>query len=199
MRLAVALALPVVTWACIGCRGSGSSQTPDGGGGGSSVTGTGGAGNPNGSCRAGVPARGQPADTTTSTAVIGTGTPASCTFAALQAAAAAGGVITFDCGGGAVTIPITATLNLPVSKNTVIDGGGKITLDGGGAVRILSFNSANWQATDFGVTLQRITLVNGKTTPTEAIPTAPAPCSQGWNDGEGGAVYMRDGSLTVID
>ena len=31
------------------------------------------------------------------------------------------------------------------------------------------------------------------------IPTAPAPCSQGYNDGEGGALYMRDGNLTVID
>ena len=49
------------------------------------------------------------------------------------------------------------------------------------------------------MTLQHIALVNGKATPTEAIPTAPAPCSQGWNDGEGGAIYMRDGNLTVID
>jgi len=32
-----------------------------------------------------------------------------------------------------------------------------------------------------------------------AIPKAPAPCSQGWDDGQGGAVYMRDGNLTVID
>src|SRR5262245_25143863 len=152
MRLALALALPVVTWASFGCS-SGSSRAPDGGGGGA-PTGTGGAGNPNGSCRAGVPTRGQPVDTSNPTAVIGTGAPVRCTFAALQTAAAAGGVITFDCGGGAVTIPVTATLTLPVNKNTVIDGGNKITLDGGGAVRILSFNSANWQATDFGVTLQ---------------------------------------------
>jgi hypothetical protein len=36
-------------------------------------------------------------------------------------------------------------------------------------------------------------------TPTQAIPTAPLPCSQGWDDGEGGALYMRDGNLTVID
>jgi hypothetical protein len=90
-------------------------------------------------------------------------------------------------------------LNVPVNKNTVIDGGNKITLDGGGAVRILSFDSPNWQATNFGLTLQHITLTNGKATPTEAIPTAPAPCSQGWNDGQGGAVYMRDGFLVVID
>ncbi len=193
MRTSFALALPVVASLWVGCTSS--AQSPDGGGG----TGTGGAGNPNGSCSAGVPAKGQPAATSSPTAVIGTGTAASCTFSALQAAATAGGVITFNCGSGAVTIPVTATLNLPVNKNTVIDGGNKITLDGGGAVRILSFNSPNWQATDFGVTLQHIALVNGKATPTEAIPTAPAPCSQGWNDGEGGALYMRDGTLTVID
>jgi hypothetical protein len=94
---------------------------------------------------------------------------------------------------------VTATLNLPTNKNTVIDGGNKITLDGGNAVQILRFDSANFQANDKGLTLQHITLINGKTTPTQAIPTAPAPCSQGWDDGEGGALYMRDGNLTVID
>jgi predicted outer membrane repeat protein len=31
------------------------------------------------------------------------------------------------------------------------------------------------------------------------IPTAPAPCSQGYDDGQGGAIFMRDGNLTVID
>src|SRR6185436_5556064 len=127
----------------------GTAGSAPGGSGGSGATG--GAGNPNGSCSAGVPAKGQPADTSSPTTVVGTGTAASCTFSALQAAATAGGVITFNCGDGAVTIPITATLNLPINKNTVIDGGNKITLDGGGAVRILSFNSANWMATDFGV------------------------------------------------
>jgi hypothetical protein len=131
--------------------------------------------------------------------VVGTGTAASCTGSALQAAVAKGGVITFDCGAGATTIAVTATLSLPTNKNTVIDGGNKITLDGGNAVRIISFDSPNWLATDFGLTLQHITLVNGKTTPTDAIPTAPAPCSQGFKDGQGGAVYMRDGTLVVID
>jgi hypothetical protein len=31
------------------------------------------------------------------------------------------------------------------------------------------------------------------------IPTAPAPCSQGYDDGEGGAIKINDGNLTVID
>ena len=157
------------------------------------------AGNPNGSCAAGVPTKAQAVSTASPTTVVGTGTAASCTFSALQAAVTAGGIITFNCGADPVTIPVTATLNVPSNKNTVIDGGRKITLDGGGAVRILRFYSANFQATDFGLTLQHIALVNGKATPTEMIPTAPAPCSQGWNDGEGGALYMRDGYLVVVD
>ena len=98
-----------------------------------------------------------------------------------------------------MTIRVTATLNVPSTKNTVIDGGRKITLDGGGAVQILRFYSGNFQANDNGLTLQHIALTDGKTTPTEAIPTAPAPCSQGYNDGEGGALYMRDGYLVVVD
>lgn len=172
---------------------------------GSTTTGSGGggavweAGNPQGSCAAGVPANGKPADTSNPTTVVGTGTPASCTFSQLSAAVAQGGVITFDCGSGAVTLPVTATLNLPTSKDTVIDGGSKITLDGGGAVQILSFNSANFQANEHGLTLQHIALKNGKQTPTKAIPSAPAPCSQGWDDGQGGALFMRDGNLTIID
>jgi hypothetical protein len=150
------------------------------------------AGNPNGSCSTGVPARGQAVDVSNPATVVGTGSEASCTFSQLQAAATKGGIITF-------TIAVTATLNLPTTKNTVIDGGNKITLDGQNAVQILRFDSANFQANDMGLTLQHITIINGKTTPTLAIPVAPAPCSQGWNDGEGGALYMRDGTLTVID
>ena len=157
------------------------------------------AGNPNGSCSAGVPARGQPVDVSNPTTVVGTGSEASCTFSQLQAAATKGGIITFNCGSCPVTILVTSTLNLPITKNTVIDGGNKITLNGGSAVQILRFDSPNFRATDYGLTLQHITIVNGKTAPTVAIPTAPAPCSQGWNDGEGGALYVRDGSLTVID
>jgi hypothetical protein len=146
-----------------------------------------------------VPTQGQPVDTSKPTTVVGTGTAASCTFALLAAAVKTGGIVTFDCGGAAVTIPVTATLNVPIDKNTVIDGGNKITLDGGKAVQILSFNSPNFQANENGLTLQHLSLVNGKMTPTQAIPMAPAPCSQGWDDGEGGALYMRDGNLTVID
>jgi hypothetical protein len=156
-------------------------------------------GNPNGSRSAGVPSKGNPADTSNPTTVVGTGTAASCTFSQLNAAVPKGGVITFDCGSGAVIIPITATMSLPTNKNTVIDGGNKITLDGGHAVQILNFSGPSFQANTNGLTLQHIALINAKSTPSNAIPTAPAPCSQGFDDGQGGALFMRDGNLTVID
>ncbi|HMC95550.1 MAG TPA: hypothetical protein VKO16_12345, partial [Polyangia bacterium] len=215
MRISRALVLPF--FLCLGCGGGAKESATDGGGGAggsgqdaattprdanttaSDAATIGTAGNPNGSCSAGVPTKGNPADVSNPTSVVGTGTPASCTFSLLNAAVTQGGVITFNCGSGAVTIPITATMNLPTTKNTVIDGGNKVTLDGGHAAQILNFNSADFQANNNGLTLQHIAIVNGKSTPTEVIPTAPAPCSQGYDDGEGGALFMRDGNLTVID
>jgi len=174
---------------------SGSSGSPASAGAAGAVS----AGNLDGSCSSGIPASGQSASTSTPTTVVGTGTEASCSFDTLKAAVTNGGVITFDCGQAPVTLAVKATLNLPTGKNTVIDGGNKITLDGGKAVQILRFDSADFQANESVLTLQHIALKNGKATPTEAIPVAPAPCSQGWNDGEGGALYMRDGNLVVID
>ncbi|HET9953198.1 MAG TPA: hypothetical protein VFQ61_01775 [Polyangiaceae bacterium] len=157
------------------------------------------AGNPDGSCSAGLPARGQAVDTSKPTTVVGSGLAASCTFAELESAVTRGGIVTFDCGPAPVTIAVTSTLRPPTNKNTVIDGGRKVTLDGRQAVQIMNFTSPDFRANDNGLTLQHIRLINGKQTPTEAIPTAPAPCSQGWNDGEGGAIYVRDGFLTIID
>jgi len=142
---------------------------------------------------------GQPANVSNPTAIVGTGTAASCTASALSTAVTAGGVITFNCGPDPVTIKVTSTLNVPSNKKTVIDGGRKITLDGGGTTQIMRFYSEDFRANDNGLTLQHIAFTNGKTTPTEMIPTRPAPCSQGYNDGEGGALYMRDGYLVVID
>jgi hypothetical protein len=156
-------------------------------------------GNPNGSCSSGVPSGGQPADVSSPTTVVGTGTAASCTFSALSAAVAKAGIITFNCGSAAVTIPVTSTLNLSTSKNTVIDGGNKVTLDGGHAVGIMLLNGSSFQVSETRLTLQHLALVNGKTTPTMPFPTAPLPCSQGYYDGQGGAVHVNDGNLTVID
>ena len=132
------------------------------------------------------------------TTVVGDGTAASCTAAALAAAVATAGVITFDCGGPA-TITVSQPLVLSTTTDTVIDGGGVVTLDGGGTTRIFYYSSANYRATHTTVTLQHLTLQNGKATGTR-IPTAPAPCSQGYEiDGGGGAIFVRDGILHVVD
>jgi hypothetical protein len=159
------------------------------------------AGNPDGSCQQALPASALPADTSSPTTVVGQGTAASCTYAQLAAAVAAGGVITFDCGPDPVTVAVTATLELLTDRDTVIDGGNLVTLDGGNAVRIMEWNSGNWQVNTHVLTLQHLVLVNGKTTPTVAIPPHPdyPACSQGYDDGEGGALFMRDGILHAVD
>lgn len=97
------------------------------------------------------------------TTVVGSGTPASCTAAALQAAIRAGGLVTFACGADPATIVLTKPLTLDNGrKQTILDGGGKVTLDGGGATRIL--NVASWQL----LSLRNLTLQNAATVPTAA-------------------------------
>jgi hypothetical protein len=63
---------------------------------------------------------------------VGDGTASSCTQAALEYALAVagggGGIVHFKCGGGSVTISLTAPLAVP--NNTTIDGGGAVTLVG---------------------------------------------------------------------
>ncbi len=183
-----------------GCGGGGSTGSPDGANAPDAVTGSdfGPTGNPDSSCTAGVPARGQRVDTSQPTTVVGTGTPESCTAAALRDAVAAGGVITFACGPTVATIAIDATIAVPIDRDTTIDGGRKVILDGGGAAQILRMDSPDFRASDHVLTVQDLALINAKTTPVEMIPPAPAPCSQGFNDGEGGAIYIRDGNLNVI-
>jgi hypothetical protein len=100
------------------------------------------AGNPNG--HATVPAAGLAVDTSHPDHVIGAGSPAGCTSAAVVQAVAEGGVITFDCGPRPVTITMTATAKVVnTSHQVVLDGGGKVTLSGGGSIRILYMNTCD--------------------------------------------------------
>ncbi len=139
------------------------------------------------------------ADVSHPTTVVGTGTAASCTEAALAAALTKGGIVTFDCGASPATIRVTQTIELPTTIDTVVDGGNKVTLDGGGTVRILDWNSANYRADTHTLTLQHITLAHGHAAGTKPIAPAPLPCSSGFYDGAGGALQMRDGKLNVVD
>lgn len=124
-------------------------------------------------------------DTATPTTVVGDGSAGSCTEAALRAAAAAGGVITFACGAAPLTLAVTAPI--VATAETVIDGGGRITLDGGGATRILYLDSGYDQPTP-RLTVQRLAFRRGQ------APATGADTAQG-----GGAIYRDGGSLTVID
>ena len=158
------------------------------------------AGNPDGSCTQALPAAALPADTSHPTAVVGTGTAASCTYVELKGAVEAGGIVTFDCGTAPVVIPVTATLTLNPQKDTVIDGGNLVTLDGGNAVRILYWYNGNWQANDRVLTLQHLVLANGRASGTEQFTVHPGTeCPTGYKDGQGGALFMRDGILHAID
>jgi hypothetical protein len=56
-----------------------------------------------------VPAAGRAVDTRHPNHVIGSGTPASCTSAAVVRDVAAGGIIAFNCGPKPVTIVMTTT------------------------------------------------------------------------------------------
>jgi hypothetical protein len=91
-----------------------------------------------------VPAAGRAVNTSHPNHVIGRGTPAGCTSAAVVKAVAEGGIITFDCGPKPVTITMTATAKVVnTSHRVVLDGGGKVTLSGGGKIRILYMNTCD--------------------------------------------------------
>lgn len=124
-------------------------------------------------------------DVSTPTAVIGDGSPASCTAAALQQAASGGGTIVFRCGSAPVTITVASQITF--TKETVLDGGGLVTLSGGGTSRILYLDSGYDMPTP-RLVVQRLTFRDGKS------PAAGVDTAQG-----GGAIYRDGGSLTVLD
>ena len=99
-------------------------------------------GNPGGGAT--IPSEAQLVDTSDPDHVVGTGTPASCTGAAVVAAVAQGGIITFDCGPDPVAIAMTATAKVFNDQpDVVLDGGGLVTLDGLNARRILYQNTCD--------------------------------------------------------
>jgi hypothetical protein len=111
---------------------------------------------------------------------IGDGTPASCTEAAFDAKVGmGGGVFFFNCGPDPVTIQLSTEKTLKM--NTVIDGGGLVTLDGGGTHRILSIDVDPAMDVPF-LTVQRLTFQNGHGPPI---------------DGGGGAISRKGGRLIV--
>jgi hypothetical protein len=140
-------------------------------------------------------------DTSSTAPSVGDGTPGSCTEAALRTALASNDVIRFACGAAPVTIPIAAQIDLPTDRNVVIDGGGLVTLDGGGSTRLFSLIHLDYRRNGYGVTLQHLTLANGQAPGSGWVAQDPnhPQCAWGYTDGSGGAIDVRDATLHVVD
>jgi hypothetical protein len=141
------------------------------------------------------------ADTSHPTSVVGKGTAESCTESALASAIAGAGTITFDCGSAPVTITVTSQLELSTSKDTVLDGGHKVTLDGGKTSRILHLdNNQSAGVSEPTVTVQNLIFTRGHGTGTAIPASTEAGASTGtMTDGGGGAIWIRDAVLFVFD
>jgi hypothetical protein len=153
-------------------------------------------GNPGGT--AVVPAEAAAVDTSHPTRVVGNGTRASCTSDAVVAAVAAGGIITFACGPAPVTITMTATAKVvnAASPRVVLDGGGLVTLSGGGRHRILYMNTCDqaqgWTTSHCddqdlpSLTVQNLTFTDGNSTGDHV------------EGGGGGAIFVRGGQFRIV-
>ena len=129
---------------------------------------------------------------------VGAGTPQSCTSAAVVRAVAKGGVIRFRCGPDPVRIELKRTAKVVnTSRRVVLDGGGLVTLSGGGKRRILYQNTCDkrqvWttshcqdQATP-RLTVKDIAFADGNST------------GDTYEGGGGGAIFVRGGQLSIVN
>jgi hypothetical protein len=156
------------------------------------------AGNPGGG--ASVPPAARAVSTAHPNHVIGHGTPASCTAAAVVKAVAEGGIITFDCGPRPVTITMTATAKVVnTSHEVVLDGGGKVTLNGAGTIRILYMNTCDPKqkyTTDDCWEQQWPQLVVQNITFKDAYSAVPETSTSNYG---GGAIFDQGGQLKVVN
>ena len=144
-----------------------------------------------------VPAVALAEDTSSPDTVIGNGTPQSCTSAAVVAAVAGGGIITFDCGPDPVLIEMDETAKVvnDTGPEIVIDGGGLVTLSGRDRVRILYMNTCDpaqvWTTSHCQnqdhprLTVQNLTFIGGN--------------AKGESHDGGGALWIRGGRFKVVN
>ena len=156
------------------------------------------AGNPEGDCA--IPEAAGAEDVAAPTTVVGDGRPESCTGEAFIAAVAEGGVITFDCGPNEVVIELDQPARVfnDASDEVVIDGGGLVTLSGGGRTRILYMNTCDeelvWTTPHCDnqdhprLTVQNITFADGNAE------------AEGEDQlGGGGAIFARGGQFKAVN
>src|SRR6187399_1144346 len=130
--------------------------------------------------------------------VVGQGSPESCTADAFIEAVAQGGVVTFDCGSEPhiITLDRPAKVFNDAAEEVVIDGGGLVTLSGGGATRILYMNTCDedqhWTSDHCDnqdnprLTVQNLTFIDANSK------------SETEYDG-GGAIWVRGGQFKVVN
>ena len=145
-----------------------------------------------------VPAGSGLVNTSHPTHVVGNGTAHSCTSAAVVAAVRAGGIIRFSCGPQPVVITLRKTAKVVnTSHRVVLDGGGKVTLSGGGRRRILYMDTCDraqvWTTSHCQdqssptLVVQNITFADGNST------------GQDFDGGGGGAIFDRGGRLRIVN
>jgi len=154
------------------------------------------AGNPDG--KSSIPVEAGLADVTNPDQIIGNGTPESCTCDAVVDAVAQGGKIVFDCGPDPVVITMDRSAKVfnDANPDIIIDGGGLVTLSGGGKTRILYMNTCDqdqaWTTSHCQnqdhprLTIQNLTFTDGNSK------------SETEYDG-GGAIWVRGGRLKIIN
>jgi hypothetical protein len=154
-------------------------------------------GNPAG--HAYVPPAGRAVNTSHPSIVIGKGTPAGCTSAAVVRAVAKGGIITFNCGPKPVTIVMTQTAKVVNTEHQIVlDGGGKVTLSGGRKIEILYMDTCDpkqvWTTTHCQdqqwpqLTVQNITFADGY-----------SGVQEGSGPYGGGAIYAQGGRFKAVN
>lgn len=154
------------------------------------------AGNPKGNSP--IPAEAGLEDVSIPDHIIGDGTPESVTAQAFIDAVALGGTIVFNTGGKPVTITLPAPAKIfnNADPDVVIDGGGLVTLSGGGKTRILYMNTCDknqkWTTSHCQnqdhprLTVQNLTFADGNST-AETEFTG------------GGAIWVRGGRFKVVN
>ena len=145
-----------------------------------------------------MPAAGRAADTSPATRIVGRGTGASCTSAAVLAAVRSGGTIRFSCGPDPVTIAMSATAKvMNTSARVVLDGGGLVTLSGAGRHRILYMDTCDpaqvWTTSHCQdqaspeLVIENMAFIDGNSN------------GERFDGGGGGAVFDRGGRLRIVN
>jgi hypothetical protein len=145
-----------------------------------------------------VPPAARAVDTAHASHVVGRGTAASCTSAAVVAAVRAGGIIRFSCGHQPVVIRMTESAKVRnTSSRVVLDGGGLVTLSGERRRRILYLDTCDpaqvWTTSHCQdqsspqLVIQNLTFTDGNSS------------GQRFDGGGGGAIFDRGGRLRIVN